>query len=162
MIITQTDVSTPPIHSRSPLSTVLQSSASRNKPALGDKAIIGFSVGIGVSVLILVSGIAAFIHKKRSQIHDARQHHPEMVGSPLSSPIGLVDKYGCDRMDIWVASPILEMEGRTKSCELQSDVRHEIQSSDVDTLGGRGHQLQGPEAGGQKKDTEAHGGMKRI
>ncbi|EDU47854.1 hypothetical protein PtrSN002B_006619 [Pyrenophora tritici-repentis] len=149
-MITQTDASTPSIPSTSPLSTVLQSSASRNKPVLGDKTVIGFSVGIGLSVLILVSGIAAFIRKKRSQIHDTQQHHPEVVSSPLSSPTGLVEKYGCDRMDIWAAPTISEMEGRMKSYELQSDIRHEMQRADYDMLGGRGHQLQGPEAGGQK------------
>ena len=120
---------------------------------LGDKAIVGFSIGISVAVFIIVSSIAALIRKKLSEIHGARQHYPEVVGAPLSPSTVPVEKYGNDMMEMWAAPPRLEIEGRAMSYELQSEVLHELQSPDAGKLGDRGHELYGPESGGPKKDT---------
>jgi hypothetical protein len=87
---------------------------------LSEKAIIGFSVGIGVAFLIIISGIVTILHHRTHEREDrgVGAHIPVIAGATLS-PLTPATKYSHSQTREALVEPP-EVEGCTPLFELQS------------------------------------------
>ncbi|KAH7385223.1 hypothetical protein DE146DRAFT_591432, partial [Phaeosphaeria sp. MPI-PUGE-AT-0046c] len=99
-----------------------RSAARSSRSNLGEKAIIGFSVGIAIAFLLVVSSIVSILHHRRHDHQDRSVGaHVPVVSDAILSPLSLVTKYGLEgprTHEALVEPP--EVEGNTIMFELQS------------------------------------------